>query len=146
MNETTRIDIFDRCAAAIFAPLYERFPVRTSLRYSDVPEELFEEEDSSAIVAEKFIVYDATIRWLKNADFIWTGYVDGMSAEDVVLTPKGLEILKLPSSIEKASAPIGRVLIDAVKNGAANVAQNAASTALTAGFKLLVGQIASGTA
>jgi hypothetical protein len=140
MIVASQIELFDRCAAIVFAKLYESFPLRITIDYYDVPISLFEESDSSSLVAHKFEIYEATIRWLREAGFIWAGDVDRGKACDMVLSPKGLEVLKVPSSISKKPETLGQLLVEAVKNGAKDVAKNGVSAALTAGFKLLVAQ------
>ena len=44
---TTHIELFDRCAAVIFAKLYASFPIRIDLDYVDVPAELFDEDEEA---------------------------------------------------------------------------------------------------
>lgn len=141
---TTQIELFDRCAAIVFAKLYEAFPLRIDIDSTDIPMELFDDTDSTWQVTHKFDVYESTIRWLRDAGYVWASDVDGRKTRDVVLTPKGLEILKLPSSLSTKKESVGQLLTDVVKRGAKDAAQKAVSSALTVGFKLMVGEIAGG--
>ena len=133
----TQMEVFDKCVAIVLAKLYEAFPLRRTIKYSDIPEELFDESDLTTPTARKFEIYEATIRWLYDADYIWASDLNGPEACNVVLTPKAFEVLKMPSSISKQQESLGQLLINAVKDGAKDVLTTAVSGVLTAGFMLL---------
>lgn len=141
--DNTNIDTFDKCAAIIFARLYAAFPLRIPLPYNDIPSELFTDDDSMAEMEGKFDIYRATVRWLSDAGYIWASDLTGSVAEGVVLTPRALEVLKVPSGISKKSQSLGQVLVDAVKSGAKDAAQKAAGSVISLGFRLLIGQLIS---
>jgi hypothetical protein len=140
----TRLELFDQSAAAIFAELYENFPIPINLKPTTIAAEVFTEDDTGEDIDEKWAVIEATLAWLKQSGFIWVERYSPLEAEGVVLSPKGLEVMKIPSSLEKKSQPLGKALVEAVKKGAKDAAASAVGAALTAGVKLLVGQVVPG--
>lgn len=137
---TTRMELFDSCVAVVFARLYEHFPERIDFEFpGDMPISLVEESDSAVDVWVKFGVFEATVKWLHQAGYIWADRITSQGALQVVLSPKALEVLKVPQSLSKKKEPLGQFLTSAVKAGAKAAIQKGVSAALTEGFKLLAG-------
>lgn len=139
------IDIFDSCTAAIFAKLYKSFPVTISfdlVPISDFDEEPYKtlflaEEDDEETISYKLEIYEYTIYWLKDAGYITYQCETNTSIENVVLTAKGLELLKMPSSICNSKS-VGDQLVEYTKDGTKEVAKSVVKVATTEFFKFLL--------
>lgn len=139
-NIGTYIDVFNTNVGIILTKLYEKFPLRINLSYNDLAIELFEDSDEDGGDFDKVDVFGATVAWLEQAEYIWASKVDNDEAFGVVLSPKGLELLKAkPDSLSGQS--IGDQLLSIMKSGAKEAAKSAIkdliTLALTQGFQLL---------
>jgi len=134
----TNIDVFDLCVADIFVRLYESFPVPIDLDFSEAPDSIFEEYESSDGAFDKLVIYEKTILWLSSAGYISFESTSYDGGHGVVFTPKGLEIMKLPSSLEVPGASLGEQLMGSLKTGALQAAGNIAKSAITQGLSIAV--------
>lgn len=132
------IDVFDRCTAYVFSELYARFPVPGDLIFTDPDIEIFDESDSEVDAVNKFEIYQATIMWLISADYLIADSISYDAAHEVVLSPKGLEILKLPSSLEPDGPSFGEKIAESMKSGALEAAGDTAKSAITKGLAMVV--------
>ncbi|UXZ55958.1 hypothetical protein LOS15_08020 [Halomonas sp. 7T] len=103
---------FNRLVGLLFGTLYEEFPVPLRLDAGDYLEKTIDEDDyeGSFNFSEYF---EHTVKWLETAGYIWISQdfssMDGYEVE-VVLSEKGLEVLRrVPSSLE-GSESIGERL------------------------------------
>ncbi len=133
------IEAFDRCTASIFASLYSEFPVPINIEFSNVPLEIFDEEESEEEVFDKFFIYEHTVNWLVGAGYVNASVVNNQTAFGLVLSAKGLEVLKLPASLEAQSPSFGEKIVESVKSGAIEAAKNGAKLAITKGLMILSG-------
>jgi len=141
MNVPPNIEAFDRCVGAVLATLYEHFPIRIDMRFSEVPEHIFDETDTTEQVVRKFISYEYTTKWLSDAGYVWANHVDDRGAEGIVLSPKGFEILRSkPRSIFPRRS-IGEMIAEAVKGGAKESLRKAVGFALVKGAEVAAGKI-----
>ncbi|AMR77288.1 hypothetical protein [Cupriavidus nantongensis] len=140
------IEKFDEIAGKIFAALYESFPVARKLDAKEFVEGGF---DAAYFVQERTGLhlrtkegdfFESTIVWLTAA-----GYIQGVSKEreprphDIILTPKGLEVLKaVPGSLTN-SPTLGERMLGATKAGGKEVMRAAVKEALSLGIKMTVG-------
>lgn len=137
---SSNVEIFNECVGLLFGKLYMAFPKRITVSYNDLTFEMSEENEDRAVYFEKHSMFSETMHWLEKAGYIWTDKVDEWEASNVVLTPKGLEVLKsIPVSISNKS--IGDELLNAIKSGAKETAKSLISSvvsiALTEGYKML---------
>lgn len=131
------IDVFDRCAAKIFADLYQYFPVPIDLEFAPVSLDIYDQDDSGIEVLNKLEIYGHTINWLISAGYLQVKSLSYETAHEVVLTPKGLEVLKLPSAIKAKGASFGEQIVSSVKSGAVGAAGDIAKAAFTQGLAFI---------
>lgn len=137
----TNIDRFDRLTGAVFARLYESFPVGVDLdamKFSAVisPEQGYEAALDQALNLGDF--FNATIVWLQDAGFITfvSTSLDNSVAYQCRLTAKGLQVLKsIPDSL--TGETLGGRLGDAVQQGTMAGLQTVANEALSRGVGFL---------
>ena len=112
----SNIDVFDSAVAAILAYLYETFPRSVVLNaYALAGESSDEVRDA----------YADTVAFLQREGFLTyhsRAGSGGMFA-NVVLTARGLELLRATPSSLQAKVPLGEQLGTAVKSGAKEVAK-----------------------
>ncbi|MCS6718703.1 hypothetical protein, partial [Proteus mirabilis] len=121
----------------VLASLYESFPVKKSFLVETLFPETSLEPDWSDIpqINHDAIFVTETISWLVEHQYISANIQYGYSFSDVVLTAKGLELLKLtPNSLEPS---LGDQLVKAVKSGTKDIIVNVSSSVLTTGIALL---------
>ncbi|WP_144079896.1 hypothetical protein [Haliea salexigens] len=76
--------------------------------------------------------------WLLSAGYLNADSISFDGAHDVVLSPKGLEVLKLPSSFEPNGPSFGEKKTECIKSGAVEVAGNIAKGAITKGLAIVL--------
>lgn len=143
MKETSisNIETFNRSVGLLFGKLYETFPKRVQLGFNDLAIEMFDDDDNgNEVYFEKLAIFSETVSWLEQAGYIWADKIDNYDAYGIVLSPKGLEVMKVvPGTLSGKS--IGEELSKIVKSGAKETAKTVVSGlvsfALTEGFKLL---------
>jgi hypothetical protein len=142
MNEqsASNIDIFNQAVGILFGKLYEKFPERINLDLNELAFELFDgDQIGEALYMETHVLLSETIRWLDQAGYIWTGLINKWEANEVVLSPKGLEVLKVVQDSSQQKS-IGESLSIVLKSGAKEAAKTAiqglVSIALTEGYKI----------
>ncbi|TAN64765.1 MAG: hypothetical protein EPN20_08015 [Magnetospirillum sp.] len=124
-----------RYAAETFRRLYEAFPCRIGLD-AHVISGVAESEDDFLNMPRGVDICRECIWWLEQAGFIWFSDKVQAGAIQAVLTPKGLEVLKLvPSSLE-AQTSVGDTLVSLAKGGSVEAGKGLISLALTEAFKL----------
>jgi hypothetical protein len=133
MRQPSRNLLFDRCAGAVLARLYESFPERITIDLAHVPESLFDDTDNKAEIWQKFNLFESTVRWLEQAGYLWTNGIAGSTANEVVLTPKALEVLKAAPFENKQ--PLGEFLAQSVKSGAKHKVEEGVGIVLDLGVK-----------
>ena len=136
-NSDNNIEIFNESVAIIFEELYRNFPIPISLNYNDLAIKLFKVEGEIEDHTQNIVVLESTVKWLKNSGYIWFGMIGDAKVDGAVLSPKGLEVLKVvPDSLsEKIS--IGDRLLGFAKNSTREVRVSLIKIALTEGYKIL---------
>ena len=105
------IDIFNESTALIFSELYKNFPVPVYLNYESLTKKLFKDHDS--VTRENNLdVLINTISWLKTSGYIWLDSESEMEVYGVVLSQKGLEVLKIIPTPSKNNSSIGEILAE----------------------------------
>lgn len=130
------IEIFDCYVAEIFARLYENFPVPVTLDLTWLDTEAISEADEHEEMFHKISVYEHTVKWLMSAGYINVENINAQKAYDVVLSAKGLEILKMPVSLQQPKESFGDFIMGAIKSGAKEAAASQAKLAITSGLGL----------
>lgn len=132
-----RIDIFDAICGALLLHLYESFPVRLHIEFTDLPlnEEL--EHLSAAEIEQWTEIFFETVLWLEQEGFIrfQTG-TDDRDFFGVQLTMSGLAILRaIPGSVDSNK----QSLIDKLKSAFGEGGKIVSSE----GLKVAVGSLVS---
>ncbi|EJE4150215.1 hypothetical protein P5E07_23090 [Vibrio parahaemolyticus] len=127
------IDIFESYSALLFAHLYEHFPLRVNVKAYDlamkIDETLWDESKTPLDHAPFIHKYNQhkspvglakpTIQWLKLAGLIDYEAEKGSEFTKMVLTPKGLESIKVDPDVEiKLLNAAKSILIDTSKETA----------------------------
>jgi len=134
---TDNVEFFNRCVASVFSELYGAFPVPTDLHFNDLAIELWDDEtDDGVSYLDKYEVYAQSVSWLERAGYIWLNKWCHHEAYGVVLSPKGLEALKVPESLKKPSETLGAQIRQALEKGAMSSASGLVSRALTASITM----------
>lgn len=133
----TNIQTFDRCVASVLSTLLEYFPIPAHLDFSDLAIQLWDEGDDEEAHFDKHEVYSCTVAWLHRAGYIWANKLDNWEAFGVLLSPQGLELLKMPVSLEQPGPTFGEEIGDAMKQGAREKAAELVNKALTLGIRLV---------
>lgn len=136
---TSNIELFDELTGRILARLYQSFPIPIDLKSSSFFPQTHEIRDDITLDERLHLTkfFYATTLWLATA-----GYTSGSNREfsyskEVVLTAKGLEVLKgTPSSISTEPS-IGEQLAEAAKEEGKETLKNLVKVALSHGVKLI---------
>jgi hypothetical protein len=136
--DSSNIETFDKSVASVLNELYQKFPEPAHLVFNDLIFELWDDDsDDEKSYFKKHSIYAYTVSWLERSGFIWLVNTDAHEAHEVVLTPKGLELLKMPSSLERPSESFGDQIREALDKDAKDTAAGLVSKALTASISLL---------
>ncbi|EIX7372523.1 hypothetical protein ACEPNH_000794 [Citrobacter freundii] len=135
----SNIDKFDEITGRLFADLYANFPVPMIIKSENYSVHI---EGSDNFVNDvvrdnhECDFVDASVRWLSSSGFITTTGLSNNGFLDVVLTPKGLECLKLtPGSLQPS---LGTQLTEAVKAGKTEAVKTFTSQALSVSAALIL--------
>lgn len=139
MSTPENIVKFNEIAGIILANLYEDFPVPITEHFINLfPDAEIISVHGRPVPSESpdIIFIASTVNWLITAGYI-NGDVDrNIYACDLVLSAKGLELLKSTPDTVNNSLSFGDKLKQAIKSGGRDVVVNVVSAALTAGVPL----------
>lgn len=137
----SNIEQFDEVAGAVFANLYDSFPIPIYIeldKYTGGKPLLKEIDEWNSVNSDEADMAYFTILWLIGSGYITAtphnsgGYWYGFS--EAVLTAKGLETLKAtPGSL---TTPLGERLKEAVKQDGREITRSLVSQALSIGINL----------
>lgn len=130
------IERFNDCTAKLLATLYAEFPHRLDIDYHEWLSMAYGEAKD-----EDYAFCESTLSWLSEAGYVDVKIFHSMGAAKMVLTAKGLEILKVVPESLKSKESIGDALVRSLKSGAFEVAKDLVSAAFTQGFKLMVNHV-----
>ncbi|MCC6076838.1 hypothetical protein ACFPTX_03970 [Pseudomonas sp. GCM10022188] len=136
------IDRFDRLTGAVFARLYESFPVGVDLNSMEFSRVISPSEEHDELFCQIFNqdeFFNSTVFWLRDAGFITFSNttLDNSMAYQCRLTAKALQVLKCtPERV--GGETLGGRLGDAVKQGTMVVLETVANEALNRGVGLLL--------
>ncbi|ENP8319890.1 hypothetical protein ACEH85_004190 [Vibrio vulnificus] len=131
------IQKFDRIVALIFAELYRKFPVRSSVCVYTLfdckesgywNEGIWYEPEDFANSDREFYVH--TVKWLIDSGYV-IGTIEHHNNSNITLSMKGLQLLKsVPNSLD-SSVSLGEQLLSVVNSGAKDSAAQLISRALS---------------
>lgn len=130
---SSNIQRFDEVTGQLLSALYESFPLPRSLLIEDFP---VEGNSSDKDTNGRFFL--ACVDWLSNADYLRTNGRDPRRGyTDVVLTAKGLEVLKAVPERLQTSLSLGETLVSVSKEGTKEVLRGVVSEVLSLGARLV---------
>lgn len=146
MSTPPNIEVFNETVGKTLAFLYENFPRRIHFSVSKLtgipepeiptPHRTEEEKAKQREQHQALELRYYSIVWLVDTGYISAKPNSFNDFQDAVLTAKGLEVLKIePKSL---GGSYGDKLVEASKDGAAEVLKNAASSLLTTGVGLAI--------
>ena len=119
------IETFDKCVGYVLGELYENFPICITINLK-----LFLEKNKHDVNDKEELILSETIFWLRDSDFLTfsnplekdvTHFQEVRASPQftcVVLTAKGLDVLKkVPTSL-KENKGMGEFILEAVNTGA----------------------------
>lgn len=131
----SNIELFDEYTAAIFAELYEHFPLRRSVAAEAIIGMALDPADPPPRIPRELMIYEATVEWLADTGFIALSG-NGHQGE-ATLTLRGLEAMKVvPASVRDHSS-LGDSLVSAVRSGGAAAGKELVAFGLTQAFRLM---------
>lgn len=138
MKKLSNIELFNGITGKLLAILYQNFPQETEISHSKFLEDFIDPDDFDGAFNMPEMV-KATLIWLDKAGYIWLkppkGYGGTYSA---VLSPKGLETLKMvPDSLESGKT-LGERIIDFSNEQFGEGMNQLAKTAISEGIKLIL--------
>lgn len=128
------IEQFNVLVGAIFAKLYEGFPIPTDLVLMDFLEQMTTDQTSvEENPYHNVRFFSSTVLWLADHGYLDSGSV--LSNGTVIrctLTARALELLKaMPSNLENKDPSLGDQLVSATKDGMTGKVKELASDLLT---------------
>ena len=130
------IDLFETYTAAIFARLYEAFPLPCALdaqQISDCPG-----IDEFGAMQKPAEICRATMGWLADSGYIRAAGATQYAMTGAVLTAKGLEALKATPEALSGKTPVGERIAQLVATGSMDLAREAARVAISSAVKLFL--------
>jgi hypothetical protein len=124
------IERFNALAGAIFAKLYEEFPVPVELSAHDFADQMIA-SDAPRFLDLRF--FTSTVIWLGDHGYLSRGNaVSNGTVLNCSLTARALELLNaLPSALENKGTSLGDELISATKEGLTGKVKELASDFLS---------------
>lgn len=143
----TNIDRFDRLTGAVFAKLYESFPIAVDLCAMEFSKVISSNQEHDELLGQIFNqdeFFSSTVVWLRDAGFITFSMtsLDNSEAYQCRLTAQALQVLKsTPQSI--GGETLGGQLGDAIKQGTMGALKTVANEALNRGVGFMFTSAAS---
>lgn len=137
------IDLFDEYAAAVFAALYERFPVKQSLDARQICGHMVVDDfgvvvDDAGRPSKAFDIALSTIEWLGDNGFVSFEKRQNFGFGNVVLTAKGLETLNAKPESLGGKESFGERILRLMREGSTEFAKEAGKAAIAHGVKVLL--------
>lgn len=126
------IELFDRYASVLLGRLYEKFPCRDVIFLSEIASE---EIDPAEELTINLQIARDTLLWLADSGYLNYDKDNYYAFQGVVLTEKGLRLLReVPESL-KSKKTLGERLINALKIGAEETAREILKTIISLGVR-----------
>ncbi|PIF52746.1 hypothetical protein CLU80_5231 [Pseudomonas sp. 29] len=131
------IERFNVLVGAIFARLYQEFPVAIELQLEDFEEQMAvnrpERDGDEYHIRRDAVFFVSTVIWLSNHGYLDSGsQLSNGTVMGCVMTARTLELLKaMPSNLENKDPSLGDQLVSATKEGMTGKVKELASDFLT---------------
>lgn len=135
----SNISSFDEYAGRVFALLYESFPIPLDLTIGEVlgKQDLYMQHGIPAEMMTECEIASHTVQWLAKAGYLSMQAGNGNDFFHLVLTEKGLEVMKaIPGVIDSQSQPLGKQISTALKAGTKETLKLLTNQALAIGVKI----------
>ncbi|UJD80104.1 hypothetical protein FS595_10500 [Serratia rubidaea] len=135
----SNISSFDEYAGRVFALLYESFPIPLDLTIGDIlgQQDMYMQHGIPAEMMTECEIASYTVQWLASAGYLCMQAGNGNDFFHLVLTEKGLEVMKaIPGAIDSQSQPLGKQISAALKTGAKETLKILTNQALAIGVKM----------
>jgi len=137
MARLKNIELFDLYVGKTFVKLYESFPLRCELDICEMTDKEFDEETLKT--PKECDIYRDTVIWLSESGYINYDAQHEYGFRGVVLSAKGLELLKaIPESMQRKTG-IGEKLSFIAKNGGDEALKQTVNAMLSMGLKMFGG-------
>ncbi|MBE5527449.1 hypothetical protein A9J41_00770 [Laribacter hongkongensis] len=138
---SSNIERFDEITAQLFSTLYQSFPAPVFLAAGNFvsPATQYSKVRGYDVASDEAEFWAACVIWLQEAGYIRYESHESLTASfwEVVLSPKGLEVLNsIPDSLSGKDT-IGDQLVDAARTGATDLLKEGVKTALAKGVMLM---------
>lgn len=136
MSGVGNMELFDTYTAEIFSRLYQSFPEPCALDVLHISG--CQDVDETGRMEKPARICRHTVLWLEQSGYLSfeSEYPSGFFG--VVLSAKGLEVLKAVPDSVKSSDTLGEKLVKALKGGARETARILAKTVLSKGLSLIL--------
>ncbi|EWH00694.1 hypothetical protein [Halomonas sp. BC04] len=142
MPERDNISFFDELTGQVLARLYSTFPVPAILLAKDFVDQplAYNEHVMSEVASSQSEFFISTCEWLRQAGYINTADRDpnNLIVREVVLTAKGLELLKVKPENLSDEPSLGEQLTAATQEGATDAAKKAVGQILGLGARFMM--------
>lgn len=135
----SNISSFDEYAGRVFALLYESFPIPVDLTIGDIlgQQDLYMHHGIPPEMMTECEIASHTVQWLASAGYLSMQAGNGNDFFSLVLTEKGLEVMKaIPGAIDSQSQPLGKQISTALKTGTKETLKLLTNQALAIGVKI----------
>lgn len=135
----SNISSFDEYAGRVFALLYESFPIPVDLTIGDIlgQQDLYMHHGIPPEMMTECDIASYTVQWLASAGYLSMQAGNGNDFFNLVLTEKGLEVMKaIPGAIDSQSQPLGKQISAALKAGTKETLKLLTNQALAIGIKI----------
>ena len=146
--ESNNIEQFNVVVGLVFARCYLSFPIRETIYFSELGDELdkikgSDEEGFLDLGSESNKFAEQSVKWLSESGYLY-GYVERTDTQKttITLSPKTLEVMnkELISLKENDVSPtIGETLVTNVKKQSKELILFATKEALKSGVKMFIG-------
>jgi len=134
------IALFDLYVGKILAKLYNTFPLKVEIDVCEMTGLSIDEESMN--IPKECQIFNDTMEWLHESGYLYYQQSYPYAFSRVVLSAKGLEVLKsTPQSLQQKDG-IGETLRDAVAHGKNELIRLSVNTILSHGTTLAFGAMA----
>lgn len=138
------IESFDKCVGYVLGELYENFPICVRINLKE-----FLQKNKHDVNDKEELILSETLFWLRDNNFLIFTHPEEKDVSHfqevrafpqftcVVLTAKGLDVLKKAPKSIKENKGIGEHIMEAVNTGAKEQLSNLVGTVLSTAIKAL---------
>jgi hypothetical protein len=132
------IELFDLYVGKIFVLLYEEFPVRKNINACDFLgyKEKYDESNYTDKEDKECGIFESTMEWLQESGYILYKEKSSVWYIDVILSAKGLELLKAVPESVRTKKSIGEHINHLARESTDESLKQAVNMLLSMGLKM----------